>query len=162
METGMNRYIFLIVAFLFFMSACTNRIIFEERVQMQEEKWDKDEPAVFAVLHQDTSQVVDVGMTFKHTDEYAFSNLWVFLEVNGPEGLVQRDTLEMFLAHVDGRWLGEKKSKSYEISALYQHGVKLSKPGNYSFSVIQGMRRNQLEGIQEISFWIQKSKPSEN
>lgn len=154
----MNKKVIVILIASLMLNACANTILFEETTKLEQEGWDKNKPVVFDVAYVDTSQIVDVGMTFIHSNEYAFSNLWLFMEVNGPEGLVKKDTLELFFAHNDGRWLGKKKGKAFEISALYQYGVKLSKLGDYSFSITQGMRSDQLMGIEDLSFWIQKSK----
>lgn len=151
----MNNNFFIALIFTLLFSACGNKVLYEKSVSLSNNIWDKESPVVFSMEHNDTTSIVDIGMTFKHTDEYAYSNLWLFLEVSGPDGMIRKDTLEMFLAHRDGRWLGKKKSETVEISATYQKGVKFSKPGIYSFSVVQGMRINKLEGIKEVSFWVQ-------
>ena len=143
---------------LLLVSACGQKVIFDEKVTIDATGWDMDAPALFKVTQNDTSQILDIGMTFLHSKDYAYSNLWLFIEVNGPEGLVQKDTLELFLAHVDGNWLGKKKSDAIQVSAMYQYGVKLSHPGEYVFKIKQGMRPNPLQGINELSFWMQQSK----
>lgn len=153
----MNSKLLVFIIFVLLVTACTKNTLFEEKVFFNKVGWNKDAPAVFNVVYADTSQVVDIGMTILHSEDYSFSNLWLFVDVDGPEGLVQKDTMELFFAHTNGQWLGNRKGNEIQISALYQYGVKLSKPGNYTFAVTQGMRRSPLEGIEEFSWWIQES-----
>lgn len=152
----LNRLLLLLGAALF-ITACRPGVLYEDSIAFETGVWDKDIPAVFEMEYPDTSRVVDVGMTFKHDDTYPFSNLWLFLEVHGPKGTVQIDTLEFFLAETDGQWLGKRKGDQLEVSALYQYGVKFSEAGSWSFKITQGMKHPQLKGIQQVDFWVQES-----
>lgn len=153
--------ILLLLGTIVLITACGPRIIYEETISFEPDGWDQDDPALFGMNYSDTSKIVDVGMTFVHDDTYPFSNIWLFLEVNGPQGTLQIDTLEFLLAETDGQWLGKRSGKHLEVAALYQYGVKFSEAGNWSFKITQGMRHPRLEGIQKISFWIQESAVNE-
>jgi gliding motility-associated lipoprotein GldH len=152
-----SRYLIYMLLLMLF-SACGAKVIFDEKVAFEPTGWDKDAPALFKVNQSDTSKVLDVGMTLLHSEDYAYSNIWLFIEVDGPEGLVQKDTLELFLANFEGEWLGKSKHDAIQVSAMYQYGVKLSRPGEYVFTITQGMRQNPLSGIKELSFWLQESE----
>jgi gliding motility-associated lipoprotein GldH len=132
-------------------------VVYTQVVELGENGWHKDFKAKFQVEIKDTSQVMDVGMTFCHTDDYPYSNLWLFVDMKGENGLMIKDTLEFFLSETDGRWLGHKEGDVYEVSALYKHAVKLTHPGTYSFEISQGMRRDVLPQIRSIEFWMQKA-----
>lgn len=143
--------IFLIAIF----SGCGSGVVYDETVDFDAAGWHKDNPAIFNVNITDTAKVMDVGFTFRHNEGYPYSNLWLFLTVEGPGSLSVRDTLELYLARPDGSWLGRKRGDVLEISALYQHDVKMAQPGEYRFTVIQGMRRDLLPNISSVEFWIQ-------
>ncbi len=151
-----NRIIFILLIIVS-LSSCENRILYEDIVTFDKNGWDKDSPAKFSFFYKDTSLVVDIGMTFKHADDYSFSNLWLFLDISGPTGIIQKDTIELFFYRNDGKMLGKQRDGNIEISSLYKHGVKLSQPGEYSFSIGQGMRHNQLKSIESVSLWMQTS-----
>ncbi|SKB98872.1 gliding motility lipoprotein GldH [Alkalitalea saponilacus] len=138
--------------------SCADRVVFEERLEMDIRGWHKDEPASFTVEIADTSQILDMGLTFNHTDGYPYSNLWLFLTIKGPDQVQITDTLELFLAEPSGRWLGRRKKGNYEISALYRHEIKMAHPGEYQFSVVHGMRRELLPHLKSVEFWVQSSR----
>ena len=149
-----------VMALVFFvagMTSCQSSVVFDEVVELGENGWHKDDKAMFQVDVKDTSQLLDVGMTFRHTDDYPYSNLWLFVDMKGENGLLINDTLEFFLSEIDGRWLGNKKGDLYEVSALYKHAVKMAHPGSYSFEISQGMRREVLPHIESVEFWMQKA-----
>ncbi len=139
------------------MTSCQSSVVFDEVVELGETGWHMDHKAVFQVDVIDTSRVLDVGMTFRHTDDYPYSNLWLFVDMQSENGLSIKDTLEFFLSETNGRWLGNKKGDGYEVSALYKHAVKMSHPGSYRFEISQGMRRDVLPHITSVEFWIQNS-----
>jgi gliding motility-associated lipoprotein GldH len=153
-----NNLLYLLVAKVLFFSGCNSGVAYNETVEFSSEGWHKDNSTVFTAEITDTTKVFDIGLTFKHNDDYPYSNLWLFLTVTGPGELNVRDTLELFLAEPDGRWLGRKRGGSLEISALYQHDVKMAQPGAYTFRVVHGMRRALLPDIESVEFWIQSGK----
>ena len=142
---------------LLMLAGCGSGVLFDETVSFDARGWHKDEPVLFRVDINDTTQVLDVGFTFRHNEDYPYSNLWLFLTVEGPDDLNVRDTLELYLARPDGRWLGRKRGEAIEVSALYQHYVKMAQPGEYRFSIVHGMRREVLPNINSIEFWLQNA-----
>jgi gliding motility-associated lipoprotein GldH len=146
--------LFLVAALTF---SCQSSVVFDEVHELGEKGWHKNQKAVFQVDISDTSQVLDVGMTFLHTDDYPYSNIWLFVDMEGEKGISVKDTLEFFLSETDGRWLGKKKGDFFEVSALYQHAVKLSHPGSYRFEISHGMRRDVLPYVASVEFWMQNA-----
>ncbi len=142
--------------------SCNQSLVFEENREMAHGSWHKDSLVVFNPVIEDTSKVFNLGFSLKHNNDYSYSNLWLFVEVNGPGGHQQTDTMEFFLAEPDGRWLGKGNDKTRVANWLYKPGVKLRQPGAYSFIVHQGMRRDLLEGVLSLSMWIEEADLKEN
>ncbi len=147
--------------FLISFTACNRGLVFEDKHELADHRWHKDSLAVFAPEIEDTSKVVNIGFTLQHNNNYPYSNMWLFVDVKGPEGQLQTDTMEFFLAEPDGRWLGQGNDDSRSVNWLYKPGVKLRNPGSYEFSVRQGMRRDVLEGVHSLSLWIEEAEQKE-
>lgn len=148
----------LLIAILLLSASCGDKLLYTETVVIDEVGWHKDKPVEFDVVISDTLTAVNVGMTFTHSNDYPYANIWLFMEITSDYGLSVVDTLDFFLAEPDGRWLGRKKGGEYVVSALYKHAVTMSRPGNYKFSITQGMRSDILPEIREFEFWISESK----
>jgi gliding motility-associated lipoprotein GldH len=153
-----SKLVVLFLIMIAFLYSCATDVVFTETKTFSENGWHKNDTAKYVVSITDTTQVLDIGFSFIHTNDYNYSNLWLFLTVLGPDEFSGRDTLELFIAQPDGRWYGKSSGGGYEVSALYKHGIKMSKPGKYEFSVIQGMRRDVLPDIESMEFWVQKVK----
>ena len=152
-----NLKVFLVLI-LVLVGACNRGTDFNETVKMADDSWHKDSLLVFDPVVNDTSRVVNIGFSLEHTANYPYSNLWLFVGVKSPGGQVQKDTIEYFLAEPDGKWIGKGNDASRTLYWLYKRGVKLAHPGEYIFTVQQGMRRDSLAGVKSFSLWIEEAE----
>jgi gliding motility-associated lipoprotein GldH len=148
----------ILLLLLWVAGGCGPATLYENAVELPEKGWFKDSALLFEPLIRDTSAVLNFGFSLNHDNQYPYSNLWLFIEVDGPQGMHQVDTMEFFLAEPDGEWIGKGSEKDKKLYWLYKGNVKMRHPGNYSFKVYHGMRRDWLEGIKEMSFWIEETK----
>ncbi len=139
------------------LAGCNDNTLYDQTRPVGPEGWHKDSLLVFSTEIQDTSQVLNLGFSMEHDNNYPYSNLWLFVDVEGPAGQLQTDTIEYFLAEPTGEWVGKGNDKSMTLHWIYKRGVKLSHPGRYSFSVQQGMRRENLVGVKSVTMWIEKA-----
>jgi len=117
--------------------------------------WHKDSTVIFDVFIEDTSKVMDLILTFRHSDEYMYNNLWIFASVENIEfQTYQNDTIEFYMGYPDGRWFGKKKGKFRYLSAYYKNAVKMANPGNYKFQFRHGMRIDNLDEISGLEFKV--------
>lgn len=137
--------------------ACNRSLVFDQTRDIGAKGWHKDSTLVFEPLINDTSRVMNLGFTFEHSNDYPYSNLWLFIDVESPAGDLQTDTMEFFLAEPDGQWIGQGSDRSRTLNWLYKGHVKLAHPGQYRFTIQQGMRRDRLEGVQSLSMWIEEA-----
>ncbi len=141
--------------------SCQSGVAYDEYVSIAKTGWDKDTLAVFRTDMSDSAGVYDIMVQVRNDNDYAYSNLWLFIDVIAPDGVSRRDTLECILARTDGSWLGSGWGSLYNEKCPYMRGVKFSKPGPYTFRITQGMRADELAGIHDIGLLIQKSEPSQ-
>lgn len=153
---------FLCAAASFALLACSQGVIFDEYESLTKEGWDKDSLAVFRADVEDSVGLYNIWVQVRNDNDYAFSNLWLFIDVISPDGFSRRDTLECILARPDGTWIGAGWGSLYSTRCPYKAMVRFSKPGPYTFRLTQGMRADCLAGIHDVGLLIQEAQPEEN
>lgn len=149
-----NNFILLLLIILSLLSSCSQKVVFEDRNVFDSQNWDKSEIISFNPMMDDTTKTLSMGITFKHGSDYPYSNLWLFVSVENDFGVMIRDTVELFVAQPNGKWIGKKYGSGYEVTAFYKQRMKVAKPEQYKFSFGQGMREDILEDVRSLEFWI--------
>ena len=140
----MIRTLALIGTIVMFIS-CDSSIVFEQYKSFENQKWNTDSAAFFNYTITDTTSINTVKIKFRHTVEYEFQNLFLFVETD------VIDTVELMLANKEGMWLGGGIGDVREFEFEYQNSKVFSKKGNYSFKVEQAMRYGVAEKIQALN-----------
>lgn len=136
--------------------ACDSSRIFEEYQSINKEGWHKDSLLVFDFPISDTLQSNNLYINIRNDVDYGFSNLWLFIKIEQPNGLAVKDTFEMVLAEPSGRWLGQGIGGIKTRQALYRNNVFFPDSGSYKVSVQQGMREVSLKGISDVGLRVEK------
>lgn len=141
--------------FLMALAACDGHRIFDEYQAVSEGSWCKDSLMVFTIPISDTIQNHNLYINIRNDINYGYSNLWLFVEIEQPNGLAVRDTFEMAIADASGKWLGEGFGGLKTREAIYRRNVFFPNSGNYKISIQQGMRNNKLEGVTDVGFRVE-------
>ena len=140
----MIRTLALIGTIVMFIS-CDSSIVFEEYKSFENQKWNTDSAAFFNYTITDTTSINTVKIKLRHTVDYEFQNLFLFIETD------VLDTVELMLANKEGMWLGSGIGDVREFEFVYQKEKLFSKKGNYSFKIEQAMRYGMSEKIQVLN-----------
>ena len=140
----MIRTLALIGTIVMFIS-CDSSIVFEEYKSFENQNWNTDSAAFFNYTITDTTSTNTVKIKLRHTVEYEFQNLILFVETD------VIDTVELMLANKEGMWLGGGIGDVREFEFEYQNAKLFSKKGNYSFKIEQAMRYGMAEKIQALN-----------
>ena len=140
----MMRTLALIGTIVMFIS-CDSSIVFEEYKSFENQNWNTDSVAFFNYANLDTTSKKTIKIKLRHTVEYEFQNLFLFIETD------VMDTVELMLANKDGMWLGSGIGDVREFEFDYQNGKLFSKKGIYSFKIEQAMRFGVAEKIQILN-----------
>ncbi|EEY82172.1 gliding motility lipoprotein GldH [Parabacteroides distasonis] len=133
--------------------SCENEAVYDQYQAIQNTSWEKNKEYYFTFLIEDISVPYDLTLEVRNNNMYPYQNLWVFCSEELPIGPLKRDTIECMLADEFGKWYGDGISlfqSSFPIRSAYYFPVK----GQYTFSFRQGMRNDQLPGIQEIGLRV--------
>ena len=124
--------------------------------------WKKNSIVNFTFDQKASKEPRNLFINVRDNDAYEFSNLFLIVKLEEPDGLVKVDTLEYLMANPDGTLLGEGFSDLKESKLWYKENTIFSKTGKYNLSIQQAVRQagkvkgvDKLEGITEIGFRIE-------
>lgn len=145
--------------------SCDSKRVFDQYKSLPN-SWDKDSVIQFSVQKLDTSQLYNLFINIRNNNEYAFSNLFLITEMHFPNGKTITDTLEYEMAYPNGKWMGQGFTDIKENKLWYKENIRFTEKGTYKINIRQAMRKNgevtgveDLKGITEVGFRIEKSKP---
>lgn len=145
----------MIVAFLPVLFACRQNLVFEQYQNISDQKWYKDSVLVFNVAIEDTTQNNNFIINVRNDVDYQYSNLWLFLSIEQPDGKILDDKFEVALADPSGQWLGNGFGGLKTREAVYRRNIFFPVSGEYKIRIQQGMREDYLKGISDIGVRIE-------
>ena len=112
---------------------------------------------MFKVTPPDTINNYNLFVNLRNTNDYKYSNLFLLVELNYPNGKTIKDTLEYKMAAPDGSFLGTGFSDVKENKLWYKgydETFIFKEAGEYQINIKHAMRKNgeangvlNLEGI---------------
>lgn len=134
------------------LSSCAKKTVYSEVYTLPCDGWHEDSVLTYSVEIEDTTAGYDVLLYVRHTQQYPYQNMWLF---------VGGDTIEFYLADQRGRWLGNGWGDLREMPVIYQHNMRFPRSGYYSYTIRQGMRDSVLQGVRDVGLTIVKSDGKE-
>ena len=86
-------------------SSCDSNRIFDEYKTVPNQ-WHKDSIVEFEITPPDSTNAYNLFVNLRNTSEYKYSNLFLIVEMNFPNGKKVKDTLEYQMAKPSGEFLG--------------------------------------------------------
>jgi len=159
--------LFLIVIGCFLFTSCDSNAVFDKYKSVPNQ-WHKDSVANFNFKAPDTTKNYNLYVNLRNTDAYKFSNLYLIVELDYPNGKAIKDTLEYKMAAPNGELLGTGFSDLKENKLWYRgfdKPFKFNEEGEYTVNIQHAMRNNgdvygveNLEGITDIGFRVEKAQ----
>ena len=139
------------------LSACTNKNVYTDFYSLQNAEWDKDSVCRFHVEIQDTLTPHYFSVVLRHSSNYAYRNLWLFVNITAPSGNTTYKRLDCELADDVGKWVG-KGISIYKFEKSFDEPIVFSPSGVYSFSIRHGMRDDVLKNVSEVGIKLTSKK----
>lgn len=158
MKPGILSGFLLLVLVVF--TSCDNNVVFEENKTIENATWGEKEPVHFEFEVKDTTTLHNFYINLRNTEKYAYSNLFVFVELEFPNGKKSIDTVECYLADRTGKWTGGGMGSLYDNRFLYQQKKQFPMAGRYDVHIYQAMRTPELEGINDVGFRLTRWEPN--
>ncbi|WP_299523450.1 gliding motility lipoprotein GldH [Winogradskyella sp.] len=157
----------LLLVSLLLVTSCDSKAVYDEYKSVSN-KWHKDSIASFNFKAPDTLNNYNLYVNLRNTNDYPFSNLFLIVELNYPNGKAVKDTLEYKMAAPNGELLGSGFSDIKE-NKLWYRGYKspfrFSEQGDYVINIQHAMRKNgsvngvdNLEGVTDIGFRVEHTQ----
>lgn len=161
-----NRCWSLLILVLIAISSCDDRRVFDQYQSLSNE-WDKNHAVTFKVTPPDSIKPYNLYVNLRNNDNYQYSNLFLIVELNYPNGKAMKDTLEYKMANPDGTFLGTGFTDIKENKLWYKgydEPFIFEELGEYTVTIQHAMRQNgsvngivKLEGVTEVGFRIEKT-----
>ena len=151
----MRRIVLIGVVLIIIMMGCRGKG-FDQRVVIPEAAWDVNNKIPFDVTVDDTIGVYAFGLGLRHLENYRYSNLYVFLHTEMPNGNLTHDTIQCLLATPEGRWIGKSSGSMRDLRVTLNPHLKFPLKGTYHFEIEQAMREPVLKGVSDIGVFIEK------
>lgn len=157
MIRGRNRITLLsLLASSLLLLSCNSSVVFTASSPLPGNKWEVMNSLVFDVPVTDTLVSNDVMFTIRTGSAYPFRNIFLFVKTTSPDGREISDTLEYSLADDKGIRYGRGFGDIRELKLPYKSNVFFPSKGTYRFTVMHGMRKEELNGIYDLGLKIQK------
>ena len=153
-----NKLLFFFISILLLLlSSCGDNSIYDHNEQVSK-PWTADNKAVFSIEVNDTLTAFDFFINIRNTTDYNYSNLYLFIKTDFPDGRFSVDTAELFLADIKGNWLGKGYGEIKDNQILFRRRGRFPMSGIYTFTFEQAMRDKGLEGIESVGIRVVKSE----
>ena len=152
----MKRF-FLVAMVSMGLCACDPNRIYESNVDIPDDGWRRAEHARFEVKIADTIQPCNIYINVRNNSGYKYMELWLFVDVYSPMGLMERDTVKIMLADHRGKWLGHGLGNKFDTRKVFHKNVQFPISGKYVFEYEQAMRDEPLTGIDDIGLRVEKN-----
>lgn len=157
---SLKHNVFLFAAMLVLVS-CDETRVFDDYKTVGE-SWHKDSVVSFSFDQKDNNKAYNLFVNLRSNNNYKYSNLFLIVAMEHPNGYTKVDTLQYLMANPDGTLLGDGFSDIKESKLYYKEKFKFPKTGLYKVSIQQAVRKTgkilgeqNLEGITEVGFRLE-------
>ena len=140
------------------LTACDPNRVFEENTDFPKYSWDVQQKPAFTFAIEDTAARYDIYFNVRHASAYGYYNLYVKHTLKGPKGPVGPPLLHQMLLMDpktgEPRGSGTGDIYDHQILALPQQ--RFNRAGNYTLTLEQFMRQDQLPGLMAVGVRVAK------
>lgn len=118
--------------------------------------WQKNDAKKIEFAIDDAQLPKNLIFVVRNNNEYPYSNLFLISTLKDSQNKeIKTDTLQYILAKPNGEWLGSGMGSIKEIYLQYKINHQFPKNGTYRLEIKQGMRADELKGIEDIGLKIE-------
>ena len=138
-----------------FLVSCFDLPYYSESHVVDSSGWESTDSLRFDFNIADSITRYDCAIDLSHTGDYPFSNIYLFVDIEFPNGKNRVDTVHITLADRTGKWYGSGLGDMTSLGVTFQSGIAFPITGDYGVTITHGMRNDPLEGITDLGFRIE-------
>lgn len=138
--------------------SCNEGNVFEQITAIPHETWNYKNIIHYDVNISDTVSVHNIYLDIRNSGDYPYSNIFLFITIDAPNGSAIKDTFEIALADKHGKWYGKGTGNLYNLKVPYKMNIKFPYRGIYQFDIQHAMWNKDLDGITDIGLQVRKIK----
>jgi gliding motility-associated lipoprotein GldH len=138
--------------------ACSDEIIYKESTEPENAVWTADFVPTFQIPVSEPDRQYDMYLQIEAANDFRTQNLWMFYQIEAPDGSTQNDTVEYNLFDEKGRPYGKTSGDEIIFELLYKAMVSFPEKGTYTLRAEQGMRLGQEPLVSEISLLLKPTR----
>ncbi len=150
----MKHTLTILTLLLCILTGCQNNY-YSDIQSIPNERWETKKPLVFKVDISDSMAYYNMYIHVRNTTSFETQNLYVFMKTTYPDGHSEQDTLGFILCDKFGNWTGKGQGRLKDNKFLFQPKIRFPNTGTYTFTVTQGMRTDELNGISDFGITLE-------
>lgn len=145
-----------IILIMIFLNSCDSNRVFQEYKKIDKYIWDENDIIEFQFEIDDTISLHNLYVNIRHSGNYPFNNLWLFITSTAPNGISTTDTINCIFADKSGKWLGDGSGDLWDNRILWKQMVRFPMTGEYTVAYQHGMRLGLLPAILDVGLRVEK------
>jgi len=142
------------------LAGCIQSPYYQKAVSIPGSKWKNNFQPSFTFNIEDTTVMYTMYFLIRHTNTYAYSNIWMWVYTKQPgDTAFTKTRLEIPLAEASGHWFGNGMGEIWEqrmpITRVDDPGI-LHKKGHYEIRFEQNMRDLTLADVLQVGLRVEK------
>ena len=137
---------------------CNPIQVFEKNTTIPGSRWSRNFKATGTFEITDTSSFHNIYIVLRHTDAYAYNNIWLNIGVKSPGDSMRFQKLDLSLGNDREGWEGTGMNDIWEVRKLiFGQPRRFVRPGVYEFSISHIMRDDPLPHIMSAGLRVEKA-----
>ncbi len=118
--------------------------------------WSLNDTVSLEFENADTSAIFRLYFPITFTEDYSYSNVYLYALVTSPSGDINLLPARFDLIDNTGRWFSEPSGEEFYFNLSVEDGLSFNQFGSYSVKLFQYMRDESLCGIRSSGIVVSK------
>lgn len=138
--------------------SCSDHALMDQNVPIANKRWFNNQIEEFKVDIKDNAISYNLYLNLRNTIEYPFSNIYVLVHQQHPDGVKKTYRVKVILSDREGLWLGSSAGNLFTHQVRFLKNYRFPSKGSYTFQLEQNMRSNPIQGISDVGLRIEPSE----